>query len=158
MAGGVNNEYQLAALAILSRSGPPATSPQNEGSEYYCNAGCPKGKPYRYILMPRSEFSEASGIAFDIVDGIDLRPGGTTVQVQAIGSVTETCYYDLSQDFEPERVAYGSSYRARHEMFEREGRINHRYQDCPERNEKAVLRICDETGNWRTVAIPRLLP
>ena len=30
--------------------------------------------------------------------------------------------------------------------------------DCPERKEKAVLRICDETGNWRTVAIPRLLP
>ena len=75
-----------------------------------------------------------------------------------MGPDTETAYYDFSQGFEPERVAYGSSYRARHEMFEREGRIKHRYQDCPERREKAVLRVCDETGSWRTAAIPRLLP
>jgi DNA-binding winged helix-turn-helix (wHTH) protein len=45
MAAGVNNEYQLAALAILRSSGPPATSPQNdEGSDFYCVAGCPKVK------------------------------------------------------------------------------------------------------------------
>jgi len=109
-------------------------------------------------LMPRSEFGKGSGTAFDIANNIDLRPSGTTVQVQTQGKETETYYYDFSQDFEPERVAYSSSYCARHEMFERDGRIKHPYHDCPERKEKAVLRICDEAGNWREVAIPRLLP
>jgi hypothetical protein len=158
MAAGVNNEYLLAALTILRGSGPPATSPQSERSEFYCADGCPKGKPCRYILMPRSEFSRASGTPFDVANRIDLRQSGSTVEVQTMGPDTETAYYDFSQGFEPERVAYGSSYRARHEMFEREGRIKHRYQDCPERREKAVLRVCDENGSWRTAAIPRLLP
>jgi DNA-binding winged helix-turn-helix (wHTH) protein len=57
LAAGVNNEYRQPSLAILSETGPPATSPQTVGSEYQCIQGCPATKPYRYILLPRSEIS-----------------------------------------------------------------------------------------------------
>src|ERR1017187_3077318 len=159
LAAGVNNEYRQAALTILSESGPPATSPQTEGSEYQCLAGCPNARPYRYILLPRSELNEASGQAYNEAHTINLRPGGITVEAwETVGAETEVSYYDFSQDFEPERVAYGSGWRAMHEKFERDGRIKHRYKDCPERMSGAVLRICDEKGNWRRVTIPRLRP
>ena len=102
------------------------------------------GEGYRFINEARN---------------IYLRPGGITVDVrETVGAETEVSYYDLSQDFEPERVAYGSGWRAMHEKFEGDGRIKHRYQDCPERRSGAVLRICDEKGNWRSVTIPRSRP
>src|ERR1039458_8205208 len=159
LAASVNNECRQAALAILSESGSPATSPQTEGSEYQCLVGCPNARPYRYILLPRSELNEASGQPYNEAHNIHLRPGGITVDVwETVGAETEVSYYDFSQDFEPERVAYGSGWRAMHEKFERDGRIKHRYEDCPERMSGAVLRICDEKGNWRRVTIPRLRP
>ncbi len=159
LAAGVNNEYRQAALAVLSENGPPATSPQTQGSEYQCIAGCPNGRPYRYILLPRSELNGADGEPYNRAQNIRVRPGGITLDVQETASPeTEVSYHEVSQYFEPERVVYGSGWRAMHERFERDGRIKHRYEDCPERKLGAVMRVWDEKGNWRAVTIPRVRP
>ena len=155
LAGGVNNEYRKASLAILSENGPPATSPQTEGSEYQCIRGCPAAKPFRYILLPRSELSFASDSAYNEAIRIYTRPGGMTVETSE-GSAVPAAFYDLSQELQPERVAYGRDYREVHRRFEREGRIKHSYKDCPERKSPATLKICDEHGNWTEVQVPRV--
>jgi len=155
LAGGINNEYRQASLAILSETGPPATSPQTEGSEYQCIRGCPAAKPFRYILLPRSELNAASDVAYNEVVRIHTRPGGITVETRE-GSAMPAAFYDFSQELQPERVAYGRDYREVHRRFEREGRIKHSFKDCPERKSAAVLRICDDRGVWSTVKVPRV--
>ena len=155
LGAGVNNEYRQASLAILSEAGPPATSPQTVGSEYECIRGCPAARPYRYILLPRSELSIASDEAYNVAARIRARPGGVTVETRE-GFGEAGGFYDFSQDLQPERVAYGGNYREIHRRFEKEGRINHSFKDCPERKSSAIFRICDERGNWSTVRVPRV--
>jgi DNA-binding winged helix-turn-helix (wHTH) protein len=152
LAAGVNNEYRQASLAILSENGPPTTSPQTEGSAYQCTRGCPAAKPYRYILLPRSELNAASDAPYNIATQILTRPGGITVKTDEV----PPAFYDFSQELQPDRVAYSEGYREAHQRFEREGRIKHSYKDCPERRSPAILTIYDERGNVSTVRVPRV--
>jgi hypothetical protein len=154
LAAGVNNEYSQASLAILSQNGPPTTSSQKEGSDFQCVRGCPAAKPYRYILLPRSELNIANDAPYNTATHIHARPGGITVQTREVPG--SDAFFDFSQDLRPERVAYGDSYRAVHKRFEREGRIKHSYKDCPERKSPAILTIYDERGNVSTVKVPRV--
>jgi hypothetical protein len=155
LAAGVNNEYRRASLAVLSETDPASTSPQTEGSEYQCIRGCPAARPFRYILLPRSELNTASDAPYNTAIRILTRPGGITVQTSEGGTLPGG-FYDFSQELQPERVAYGGNYREMHRRFEREGRIRHSFKDCPERKSPAILRICDDHGNWSTVAVPRV--
>jgi DNA-binding winged helix-turn-helix (wHTH) protein len=154
LAAGVNNEYSQASLAILAENGPPSTSPQSKGSEFECIRGCTSALPYRYIRFPRSEVNQAGDMPYNIANWITARSEGFSVDTDE--SQAMMGLYDFSRDLQPERVAYGSGYRGVHERFEREGLINHSYHDCPEWKSPAILRICDEHGNWDTVSVPRV--
>jgi DNA-binding winged helix-turn-helix (wHTH) protein len=155
LAAGVNNEYRQASLAILSENGLPSTSPQTKGSGFQCIRGCPAANPYRYILLPRSELNAASDGPYNLATHIYTRPSGITVETHE-EDPGGTAFYDFSQELHPERVAYGGGYREIHQRSEREGRIHHSFKDCPERKSPAILRICDDHGNWSTVAVPRV--
>ena len=72
------------------------------------------------------------------------------------GEGPPVAYYDFSRELQPERVAYGESYGHVHQRFEREGRINHSFKNCPERKTSAVLKIIDEHGIWTTAIVPRV--
>jgi len=152
LAGGVNNEYSQASLAIVARDGPPATSPQSE-EKYRCAGGCPPGRPYRYILFPRSELNAASDEPYNKVGAIETRPGGLVVFVGEIES--DSTYYGFSNDLQPAWVESGDNWGL-HRRYEREGRIKHTLENCPERNKAAILRICDENGKWTSVSVPRI--
>jgi hypothetical protein len=155
LAAGVSNEDRQAFLAILSENGPAATSPQKEGSAFQCIKGCPAARPYRYILLPRSELGAASDQPYNIARRILARRDGVTVEAREDG-VVPSSFYDFSQELRPERVAYGDNYREMHKRFEREGRIHHSFKDCPERKRPAILRICDEHGIWTNVEVERV--
>jgi len=156
-ATGVNNEYRQAVLVVLRENGQASVSPQGKGSEFECVTGCPSCRPYRYILMPRTELNEAADQVYSVGIAIRSRPDGLTVGVRETAE-SENSFYDFSMDFEPERVGYGSAYRLLHEKYQREGLLKHKYADCPEARVAASLRICEEDGHWRSVTIPRFRP
>jgi DNA-binding winged helix-turn-helix (wHTH) protein len=156
LAAGINNEYGQASLAILRQDGPPATSPQGDAVKYLCTRGCPPERPYRYILFPRSELNMASEAPYNFAVAIHSRTNGVTVGTRELSigwGLGE--FYDFSQELQPERVADGDGYREIHRLFEKEGRIKHSFEQCPTRKAPAILRICDENGNWSTVSVPR---
>lgn len=154
LAAGINNEYGQASLAILEQDGPAATSPQTPGSRYQCLQGCPEGRPYRFILFPRSELSEASDVPYNIAIRIDERPEGITVSTDETGG-TGGAQYDFSRELQPERVSWGDNWGQIHRQFERQGRVKHTFEHCPERTTPAILRICDQNGKWSAVSVPR---
>lgn len=157
LAAGTNNEYKHASLAILRQNGPPATSPQADAAKYFCTRGCPSERPYRYILFPRSELGMASDVPYNFAVEIHNRTNGLTVVTEElkVESAPEA-FYEFSKELQPESVAYGDGYREVHKRFEREGRIKHSFDECPERKAPAILRICDEHGHWSEVSVPRV--
>src|SRR5207253_6464333 len=66
LAGGVNNEYRSAAVAVLTDEGKPTSSPQTEGSPFVCDE-CPSDRPRRYFVFPRSELSAALAVPYNMV-------------------------------------------------------------------------------------------
>lgn len=155
IAGGINNEYNMASVAVLSVNGSPATSPQNHGSQFECIRGCPTGRPYRYLLLPRSELNAASDMPYNNATEILPRPGGVAIRTTEMSQASQ--FFDLSEDFLPSRVMYSSDYAAVHRRAESEGRISHSFIRCPEPGSPALVRVFDEQGNSRTVPVPRVL-
>ena len=79
LAGGINNEHGQASLAVLEQGAPPSTSPQRE-PRFQCTQGCPRARPYRFILLPRSELAAASDRPYNIAANIPVRADGFTVE------------------------------------------------------------------------------
>jgi DNA-binding winged helix-turn-helix (wHTH) protein len=155
LAGGVNNEYRMASMAVLAANGPPATSPQSDGAKYQCIRGCPGARPYRYVLLPRSEVNVGSDRPYNWVRAMRTRPGGITVVTDE--SVTGAGqYFDFSEELQPERVIYSDDYADLHKRYEIEGRIAHSFDLYPERRTPALVRVFDENGGSRLVSVPRV--
>jgi DNA-binding winged helix-turn-helix (wHTH) protein len=156
LAAGINNEYRQASLAVLAENGPPSTSPQSEPT-FQCARGCPVATPYRYILIPPSELSRASEMPYNYALHIVALPSGVSVLTDELGW-DRGAIYEFSRELQPERVIWGDNYREIHRQFEREGRIKHTYENCPERSSPAILRVCDQDGKWSEVSVPRAFP
>lgn len=154
LAGGINNEYGMASVAVLDARGLPATSPQGDGAKYQCVRGCPSGRPYRYILLPRSEMNAASNLPYNNAVHIDMRTHGFTIKTEEVDATSQ--FFDFSEEFQPEWVAYSSDYPEAHRRYEKEGRLAHIFDLCPERHSPAVLTIFDENGVSRLLSVPRV--
>jgi hypothetical protein len=157
LATGVNNGYRRAFVAAIAEDAPPAMSPQAVEPKYRCARDCPSGRPYRYILLPQSEVN-AAAFPYNIGIKILTRPGGLTVETEEVpeGDLRPSAFFYFSNDLRPEGATYADGYRQVHESLERRGLIKHRFSDCPEQKSPAILDVCDENGNWRKVAVPRV--
>jgi hypothetical protein len=154
LAGGINNEYRTASAAVLDLKGAPAKSPQSDGSEFQCIRGCPTGKPYRYMLLPRSEVNIASDSPYNNASQILLGPGGFTIRTLEDGAAAQ--FFEFAEDFQPERVVYSGDYQDKHRRYELERRILHGFDLCPERRNPATVKMFDENGIMRLASVPRM--
>jgi hypothetical protein len=159
LAGGINNECNCAALAVLKEDEPSGSSPSVAGSGFACE-NCPEGKPYRYLLFPRSELNSLSGVAYNQVIMIDTKEAPARVWVQeapsASGGIPGPYYqtYELAADFVPQSVEVSDHYWELHRQMEREGKLNHTVENCPERLQPRTVRMSDQQGGWRSVQVP----
>jgi hypothetical protein len=161
LATGVNNAYARAFVAMLAEDTPSAMAPPATQPGYRCARGCPGGRPYRYILLPRSEVSAAL-LPYSVGEEILTRPGGLTVitaevpEGNLIPGGGPSGFFYFSNDLHPEGAAYADGYRQVHQSLERRGLIRHSFKDCPEQKSPAILDVCDENGHWSQVAVPRV--
>jgi DNA-binding winged helix-turn-helix (wHTH) protein len=153
VAGGLNNEYKMASVAVLERNGQPATSPQSRGVRFECLDGCPKARPFRYLLFPRTELDRAGGRPYNWVNAIRVRDGGVLV-VTHESNEGPTLLYDLSKRFQPQDVVYSAGFREVHEKFEREGKIDHTFEQCKERGQPMLVRVWDRGSEPILVPVP----
>ncbi len=144
LAGGINNEYRTASLAILDSHQPPAASPQTPGNRFEC-LNCPSGRPLRYVLLPRSEVNVGSGMPYNWVTSL-YRRGGTIAVSTMEQSPGITELIELSGDLVPKNISFGAGYREAHERLEQLGRIDHKWADCEEQKHPAIARIWDSHG------------
>jgi hypothetical protein len=151
--GAFNDEYDRGSLAIMRDDQPFGSSPQTPGSRYACD-DCPPGSPSAYFLFPRYELNRF------------LKPGTNEVgMIVAVGDTMEVStfevspgdrvIYTFSRGFFPTplRVGYASTFPKLHQQLENEGKITHRFSDCPEILHPPALRVWRDSV-WQTAQVP----
>ncbi len=154
LAGGINNEYAAAAVAVVDAEGPPAVSPQTPGSAYACD-DCPTGMPHRYIVFPRSAVGRLDdSIPYNRVWELRPQANGVEVQTTEYAARTATLTWVLTPDFEVETVRVPDSYVDAHDQLAREGRLDHSFDECPEYRDGLPVRVWAESTGWREYRVP----
>jgi hypothetical protein len=149
---GINNEHSGAMLFILKESDPPAVGPHDPGSKYACER-CPTGTPLRYFVFPKSELGRLLHGSYNHGYNIVISAGGDLeVSVLEVTDPHLRAIYRIDSNFELESVAMPDLYWETHRRLEREGRIQHSADECPERQAKEVLDWSPGAG-WRKVVI-----
>lgn len=159
LAGGVDNDYNAAFLAVLGEDQHAAVGPHDASSRYAC-VNCPTGHPLRYLLLPRTEMNVFyAGAPYNMVDQLEVL--GNEISVRTLeGSVGEQGrqgiaqgMYIFSRDLQAKSVDVSSGYVQLHARAEREGDVNHSFWRCPERQSPKPIREWTPEG-WREVPVP----
>ena len=154
LAGGINNETDDGALAVLGEAEPSGHSPQAQAFSA-CDA-CPPGQPYRYFVFPRSELIRVTGEPYNGV--FDILPSNPHIQVMTFegtgvgGGIW--ALYDISETLAPESVSFSDKYRLEHEQLSAEGKIKHTLDACPERLKPIVVREWSPQEGWKNILLP----
>jgi len=153
LAGGVNNEYRSAALALLDPAAEPSTSPQHAGTAFACD-DCPRGSPRQYFLFPPLEVDAASNVPFELVDSISAAPHTPLeVSVRDSSALNIRAVYRFSDALVPESVAMSERYWEVHRDLFRRGTLDHPPERCPERTRGVTIRTWQADTGWTEVAV-----
>jgi hypothetical protein len=156
LAGGINNESDEGALAVLKESESSGRSPQT-GRLTECDR-CPPGQPYRYFLFPRSEVNRLVGPAYNTV--VEILVTGTHIQVMTSEAGAhipppDWALYDISsEDFVPHSVSFSDDYWLAHQRLSEQGKISHTVENCPERLKSIIVREWSAEKSWTRIALP----
>jgi hypothetical protein len=154
LAGGTNNEYGAASLAILAEQSAPSTSPHDNGLWQVCDR-CPREGPSSYFLFPRSELNIAAATERNFVHSFTpYDDGSVDVTVREQGTPPLRAVYHFSSDLRPESIAMSDAYWDAHAQLWKSGAINHSAEQCPLRRDGVTIRVWDAESGWRDVAVP----
>jgi len=156
LAGGLNNEYDSAILAVLKDDQAPAASPQPPGSRFRSEQP-PAGGPYRYFLLPPTELHAlVSPAPYNQTKVIHSASDGVQVWTdeENRGPLTLTAVYEFSAGLDPKGFTLGSGYRKVHLRLEREGKLHHTIEQCPERRGPKELRRWTPIEGWSDILVP----
>lgn len=156
LAGGINNESDEGALAVLEETTPSGHSPQAEALSE-CEV-CPAGQPYRYFLFPRSEVIRVTGPPYNGVMEVFVTKAQIQVMTQegvtASSSSGLWARYDISETLVPQSVFFSDKYWFAHEKLSAEGKINHGPAACPERFKPITVREWSPDEGWKNIMLP----
>lgn len=156
LAGGVNNEFRSAALAVLDEAGAPATSPQTAGSSYQCDR-CPTARPRKYFIFPRSEVNVALGEPLNSADTITARKTASAsveISVRESSTLGLQTVYRLSENLTAESVAISDRYWEAHRELSQKGKLDHAPEQCPDGSRGVRIKMWTPDAGWTEVVVP----
>lgn len=153
LVAGITNARMAHFLAVLDPHHVSGATPEPPGSGFECG-GCPAGRPLKYFVFPRTDVSRASQF-YAVGPGIATYPGGSVVLgvVQNDDPSPPSVVFEFGPDLELRRAAYDDRYWEWHRRLEREGRLDHAQQACPDRDGPAIDRWAPDSG-WTRVGRP----
>ncbi len=157
LAGGVrNHEDEVSgAFVVLDGNHPSGTSPEQPGSGFECKS-CPSGRPLKYFIFPRSELNRLDASGHNRVQIIDRT--GKDIRVETLENAVESArgpgaigIFEFSEDFRLKRASWSDGYREAHRKLEREGKISHSWERCPDRFGPRLIRSWDPQHDWMEI-------
>jgi hypothetical protein len=121
--------------------------------------GCPRERPVRYFLFPRSEVNIALATERNFVHSFtSYQDESLDVSVrERIASPPLRAVYHFSPDLKPESVAMSDAYWDAHAQLSASGAIKHSPEQCPLRRDGVTIRVWDAESGWRDVTVPYAL-
>jgi hypothetical protein len=153
LAAGTNNEYQSAALAVFREDQSPSHSIQTHGGDYECT-NCPTGWPAEYLLFPPSELFRVQGESFHHVASLNVRQAGFEVQTHEVTLRQAdfsyiSAVYEFRPDFQLVAASMGDAYWDLHRTLEKEGKVDHPAERCPDRIQPLRVRTWTSAMGWQ---------
>jgi hypothetical protein len=156
LVGGISNQCNCAMLAVLREESASGSSPALEPA-FSCEK-CPEGKPYRYLLFPRSELTQLSGATYNNLRLIHVEDDRAWVGVSETLSEgspgPDWIKYDLSDRFVPRSFTVSDHFWTLHRQMEAEGKIHHNVEQCPERAQARNVQMWSAEHGWEQIAVP----
>jgi len=156
LVGGISNQCDCAMLAVLNEGNASGSSPAQ--SPAYACENCPQGKPYRYILFPRSELTQLSGATYNKLRFMSINGGHVWVGVSETNSPgvpgADWIKYDLTDDFVPKSFTVSDHFWTLHRQMEAEGKIHHAVEQCPERTQPRRVQVWSPERGWQQIDVP----
>jgi hypothetical protein len=153
---GENNAYNQAFIGMIGEDDQPSTSPSVGPSDYrYRNP--PAGVPRCYVLVPTSELSIANDNPYGHANFLSHEADTIVMHVTA-AERSSYLQYEFSTRLEPTAVGVSGSYEMVHRRFEREGRLQHPLEHCPELSKPRVLRFWEPSSGWHNRDVAWRLP
>ena len=155
VVGGVSNSQNGGMMAVLDPDHLDGRSPEASGTTFEC-VDCPLAGPQRYVVFPRSELNLATTSSFNEahVEVFNDRIVAQTFEVSAQTAGTEAAVvmlYEFSLSLHPIRAYFSDRYWDLHKRLEREGKIGHSAEQCPERLRAPEVRVWAPDSGWHTM-------
>ncbi|MGC8882186.1 MAG: winged helix-turn-helix domain-containing protein [Bryobacteraceae bacterium] len=148
-AAGVNNEYGLAALAVLRPPYEPAVSPESERSPYRCLNG-PARVIEPYVLFPRTDLAVAAGKPYAIATAARWHGSQLEIEVEEVEDYSS--FYRFEESLRPLSFAVSDGYAQAHDAYFRRGAIDHPAKQCSGLLASRTLRIYGN-GRWHEAIV-----
>jgi hypothetical protein len=151
---GFNDEYDSGSLAVLKVDSGLVASPQIPGSKYECKE-CGAGRPDMYFVFPPSEINRLENPEFHPAALIFVYPQAVEVSTYETSPSNRRLY-----EFSPEpgfpllRAHFSADYPHEHRRLEKEGRLDHSLENCPDKQRLSVVRRWTPSGGWRGIPVP----
>ena len=152
--GGENNAFGRASVAVLAVNDPPSSSPGGgEKRCYFSNS--PSGQPRDYILFPSTEMLTALDTPYGQVTQIyATNTSGFIVTIVSARTTSELFMYEFSARTEPDSVMPSGSCSLFHRRLEKEGKLNHTWDVCPDLANPLTIRHWRRVIGWRDEKVP----
>jgi hypothetical protein len=154
LAGGFNNEYASGSLAVIDENIPFAVSPQTAGTRHKC-VSCPEGAPDYYFVFPRSEINLEHKVWEDSVQMVSVNGDqfevwkmelGEAGRDKQLGEVRSIYLFHAVPSFRPYAFRFDSGYDILHNDLQRQGKLDHGLDACPERLHPQPVRVWTPAG------------
>lgn len=150
-AAGFSNPRNEAMLALIDPDAANGQAPGSTGTPFAC-ASCSAAAPLVYATFPRSELNLLTGSPFNRAD-VAVVGDRILVTTSETESSNANAIYEFDRDLRFVRARYSAAYWDAHARLEREGRLTHTRETCPERDGPAAIHVWDPAaGQWRTLA------
>lgn len=155
IAGGFNNEWDGAALAVWDARKPFAASPQTPGTRHECKS-CAPGAPDYYFVFPRSELNRLTE-SYDMpVFESQVTSAGFEITVRdrwSWGKEGRIYLLEGERPFRVKSMRTNTEYQQLHKQWSDEGKLDHRYGDCPELLHPLPVKLWTPGSGWTEVQI-----
>ena len=143
--GGVGNEYSRASVALVNVDGEPAQSVPNEDSPLACE-GCPRGDPHAFFLFPPSELAALYDRPYSWAKRLAL--DGPNLKIATDEGFGEGSIATISPDVRVVEFERADRYWQAHRTFEKQERLTHSAEDCPDRAMPHEIQVWTPRAGW----------
>lgn len=154
IAGLSNSHGREGFLAALDAANPIGGSPELPGSTYQCTS-CSQDRPLRYFIFPQSELNEISAMGQNFVVRLQAMQDRVELETEELPTQTVNAQgmFEFDLNLQIKRASWSDGYAIAHRQLEREGKIGHVWEHCPDNRGPRSIRSWDALHGWSEVRL-----